>query len=226
MTACYRRFMPSILRSAAIVALAVATLSGQAAPAVPVTELARSLQAKYETIRDFSADFVHTYLGGALRKQVTERGTLLVKKPGKMRWTYTAPETKEFVSDGVKIYSYVPQDRQVIVSRVPPDDSASTPALFLAGKGNLTRDFTVTDTQVAGAPPGTRAMKLVPKKGEPEYDSLTLVVDDTLRIRMLVTTDAQGGRSTFTFNNLKENRGLTDKEFAFKIPRGVDVIQQ
>ena len=41
---------------------------------------------------------------------------MLVKKPGKMRWEYTAPEQKVFVSDGVKIYSYIPQDKQVIVS--------------------------------------------------------------------------------------------------------------
>ena len=43
-----------------------------------------------------------------------------------MHWTYTAPEKKEFVSDGVKIYSYIPQDRQVIVSSVPADDQATT----------------------------------------------------------------------------------------------------
>ena len=61
-----------------------------------------------------------------------------------MRWEYTAPEEKLFVSDGVKIYSYLPQDKQVIVSSVPPDDQASTPALFLAGKGSLTRDFTAS----------------------------------------------------------------------------------
>ena len=33
--------------------------------------------------------------------------------PGEMRWVYTAPERKEFVSDGVKIYAYFPADRQV-----------------------------------------------------------------------------------------------------------------
>ena len=46
----------------------------------------------------------------------------------------------------------------------------------------------------------------------------------TLAIRGLQTIDAQGGTSTFFFTNLKENVGIADKEFAFKIPRGVDVI--
>lgn len=214
------------MRFTALAAAAIVCAAAIQAQPKPAAEVARALQAKYERVHDFSADFTHVYQGGVLRKQVTERGTLLVKKPGRMRWTYTAPERKEFVSDGVKIYSYVPQDRQVIVSSVPPGDEANTPAMFLAGKGNLTRDFTVSDAQVAGAPAGTRALKLVPKKSEREYDSLTLVVDDALRIRMLVTVDAQGGRSTFSFNNLKENRGLADKAFAFKVPPGVDVIQQ
>ena len=161
-----------------------------------------------------------------LRKQITERGHLLIKKPGKMRWEYTAPEQKLFVSDGVKIYSYIPQDKQVIVSPMPRDDEATTPALFLAGKGNLTRDFTPSLVDApAGTPAGSRALKLVPKTRQPDYDWLVLVVDPaTLAIRGLVTIDAQGGKSSFSFTNLKENVGLADKEFAFKIPRGVDVV--
>ena len=72
---------------------------------------------------------------------------------------------------------------------------------------------------------GSRALKLVPKARQRDYDWLTLVVDPgTLAIRGLQTTDAQGGTSTFSFTNLKENVGVADKAFAFKIPRGVDVV--
>lgn len=190
------------------------------------SELARSLQTKYDTIRDFSADFVHTYRGGVLRKTLSERGHVLVKKPGKMRWEYTSPEPKTFVSDGVKLYSYIPADKQVIVGSVPDNDTASTPALFLAGKGNLTRDFVVSagDTP-AGAPAGTRALKLVPKTLQPDYDWLLLLVDpSSLALRGLVTADPQGGTSSLSFSNLLDNVGLSDKEFVFNMPRGVDVV--
>jgi outer membrane lipoprotein carrier protein len=190
-------------------------------------ELAAALQRKYDGIKDFSADFTHTYEGGVLRKQITERGRLLVKKPGKMRWDYSAPERKQFVSDGATMYSYLPQDKQVIVSEVPPEDQAGTPTLFLAGRGNLTRDFTPSLVDApAGMAPGSRALKLVPKARQQDYDWLMLVLDPaTLSIRGLVTVDGQGGQSSFSFTNLKENVGLADKEFAFKIPRGVDVIR-
>jgi outer membrane lipoprotein carrier protein len=193
---------------------------------VDATQLAQSLQKKYDGITDFSADFIHSYEGGVLRKTITERGRLLIKKPGKMRWEYTVPEQKSFVSDGVKLYSYIPKDKQVIVASVPPQDQATTPTLFLAGKGNLTRDFTPSLVDVpAGMPAGSRALKLVPKTRQRDYDWLILVVDpETLNLRGLVTVDAQGGKSSFSFTSLKQNVGITDKEFTFKIPRGVDVV--
>ena len=185
--------------------------------------LARSLQQRYQGIKDFSADFVHNYRGGVLKTQTQERGKVSVKKPSRMHWTYTAPEKKEFISDGVKIYSYIPQDKQVIVSNVPADDQATTPALFLAGKGDIARDFSAS--YVDSTIPGTLALKLTPRRSEPDYDYLVVAVDPaSLQIRALTTRDREGGESTLVFNNLKENRGISDKEFAFRIPRGVDVI--
>lgn len=200
-------------------------LAGGSVYAQSPADLAQALQRKYSTVKDFSADFTHTYRGGALKKALTEKGRLLIMKPGRMRWEYTAPEQKLFVSDGARVYSYIPADKQVIVGTVPAGDS-TTPALFLAGKGDLTRDFTAeTGAVPAGSLPGTLALKLVPRAPQPDYDWLVLLVEPgTLRLRGLMTSDAQGGTSTFTFANLKENIGLTDKEFAFRMPRGVDVI--
>ena len=185
--------------------------------------LARALQQRYQGIRDFAADFVHTYRGGVLRTQTTERGDVVIKKPGRMRWVYTSPERKEFISDGLKVYSYLPQDRQVMVADLPSGDQATTPALFLAGKGDIARDFTAAYAETS--PAGTTALKLTPRRSEPEYEYLVVAIDPaTLQIRALTTRDRQGGDSTLTFNNLKENQGIADKVFAFQIPRGVDVI--
>lgn len=211
------------LLAAAMAGVLASTSGAQPTPATPEA-LAQALQKKYDTVRDFSADFVHNYQGGVLRKTATERGSVLVKKPGKMRWRYKAPEEKLFVSDGVKMYSYVPMDNQVIVTDVPAADEATSSILFLAGKGNLTRDFTASYGEESEAPPGSSILKLVPLKPDREYESLTLVLDARLRMLMLVTLDAQGGRSAFTFSNFKENVGLSDKEFNFTVPRGADVI--
>ncbi len=208
--------------------LALAALGAGAAAApgtAPMTPdaLAQALQKRYETIRDFTADFQHSYRGGALKTQVVERGVATFKKPGMMRWVYESPERKEFVSDGRRIYAYIPADRQVVVSAVPPDDAAPLPVLFLAGKGNVSRDFIASLPDEASA---TRAtLKLVPRSAGADYAHMLLSVDlPALRIVGLTTVDLQGGTSTFAFSRLKENQGLTDTQFAFRIPKGVDVL--
>jgi outer membrane lipoprotein carrier protein len=219
--------MVALRRRSFAAALAAALLVHVCAAAdTRSAELARDLQKKYAAIKDFSADFVHTYTGGVLKKQISERGHLLIKKPGKMRWEYTSPEEKVFVSDGLKMYSYLPQDKQVIITSVPQGDQATTPMLFLAGKGDLTRDFvaTIVDTPPE-LPRGSESLKLVPNTRQSDYDWLIVAVEpQSLAIVGLVTVDAQGGKSSFAFSKLKENVGLSDKDFAFKIPRGVDVV--
>jgi outer membrane lipoprotein-sorting protein len=68
-------------------------------------------------------------------------------------------------------------------------------------------------------------LQLVPKKKSSEYESIGIGVDaKTLQIQFLTAVDTQGGRSSFSFTNVKENAGLSDKEFVFRIPRGVDVV--
>jgi outer membrane lipoprotein carrier protein len=207
---------------AAVLAVPVLGLA-QAAARPPVADAARAIQRHYDQVKDFTADFVHTYQGGVLKKTLSERGTVQIKKPGRMRWEYTSPERKTFVSDGRKIYSYIPADRQVVVADMPREDEATTAVLFLAGKGDLTRDFSVS---YADAGTGDLwLLRLDPRRKQRDYDWLILGVDPgTLQIRRLVAADQQGGTSTFDFTNYRENTGLTDKIFAFTIPRGVDVI--
>ncbi|MEI6669225.1 MAG: outer membrane lipoprotein carrier protein LolA [Acidobacteriota bacterium] len=190
-------------------------------------QIAGSLQTTYAAVSDFSASFVHSYRGGVLKKEAVERGTVLVKKPGRMRWTYESPERKVFVADGRRIYSYIPEDRQVVVSDMPADDAATTPTLFLTGKGHLTRDFVVAMADVADPAPNTYSLKFTPRRPEADYDWMVLVVDrTTLQIRTLITGDAQGGQSTFVFSNLRQNTGIPDSQFQFALPRGVDVINR
>jgi outer membrane lipoprotein carrier protein len=216
-------------RAAAALALAILVLADRA-PAVSgaeptPSELAAAIQRKYETVRDFSADFVQQQTS-KLKRRLTERGKVWIKKPGKMRWEYKQPEEKLFVADGVNTYMYVPRDRQVFISPMPSDDQASTPVLFLAGKGNLLRDFVpALTTPPDGLPPGTLSLKLTPKVPQPEYDWLVLSVDPvTHAFRGLSTMDPQGALSTIAFTNLKENGGLAEQLFVFKTPGGVEVV--
>ncbi len=213
--------------------IAIAVLLGCILPAVagaqspappPVAELVTRLQARYDRIADFSADFEHRYAGGVLRTTDVERGTVHVRKPRQWRFDYVDPEPKLFICDGTTIHSYFPADRQVVVSPLPAGPDASTSASFLAGEGDLLRDFTA---RYAARPPpdGAWSVELTPVGDGAGYESLTLTIDRvTLDILGMATTDFQGGVSAYVFSNVMQNRGLSDTLFVFDVPTGVEVI--
>ena len=194
-------------------------------PATPsAADVARRLQAHYNGVHDFKADFTSDYREGLILPPTTERGAVLVKKPGRMRWTYTAPEKKELIADGVRIYTYLVADRQVYVNPMPPGDDAPTALLFLMGKGDLNRDF--TPALGPDQTDGEWRLALTPKRPQADFTSLTLVVDrQSLALRGFTTVDSQGGTSAFRFLRLQENVGLLDKQFDFTPPKGVEVIR-
>ena len=207
----------SIAAAGRVMASANPFAQAQTSPAA----LAAALQSRYQSIRDFSADFQQTYRAGVLKTKTQERGTVAIKKPGKMRWTYSKPQRKELVSDGSTMHWYDPEARQVERWDVP--DQATTPDLFLSGKGDIVRDFTASHAE--GSIAGTVALKLIPRRAEPEYEFLVVSFEPvSMRIRALMHRDHQGGESTLVFTNIKENRGLSDRDFVFKVPSGVKVV--
>ncbi len=217
-----RRLRTAFVLLAGLVLPAAAGAQSPAGP--PVAELLARLQARYDRIADFSADFEHRYAGGVLQAADVERGTVHVSRPGRWRFDYVSPEPKLFVCDGATIHSWFPADRQVIVSPLPAGEGASTPAAFLAGEGDLRRDFTAR--YAAGRPAnGAWEIELTPVRGSADYESLTLTVDPgTLDILGMATTDFQGGVSTYVFSNVRQNQGLPDTFFVFDVPAGVEVI--
>jgi outer membrane lipoprotein carrier protein len=207
------------LAAAAVLSVALGALVlAQDAPSAAT--LAARVQAHYTTVRDFTADFTLSQTTGLLAVQ--ERGTVKIKKPSRMRWTYAAPDRKEFVADGSRFYSYFPQDKYVMSQPLPTGNQASTALLFIAGRGSLTRDFTaaVPDTQ----PAGEWRLILTPKAAQADFKTLTLDVDRaTLALRGLTVVDEQNAVSKFRFSNLRENQNLSDREFVFTIPKGVEL---
>lgn len=200
-----------------------APLLGQATVPAPA-DLARALQTRYAGIRDFRAHFTQSVRGGVLRTIATEqRGEVSIKKPGRMRWTYKAPHHQVMVADGTRIYIYNASDRTGITSPMPTGDDLSAAVLFLSGRGDLQRDFTAT--MPAAQPAGEWHLTLTPKVRQDDFVSLALAVDRaSLAFRGFSWTDHQGGANTIRFTNLRENVGVTDREFVFTFPKGTTMI--
>lgn len=216
--------MRTALLTVALAGLVSALPAGQTPEPPPsAPELARQVQAHYNAVRDFKADFTQTYQGAL--KYRPARGTVRVKKPNRMKWVYASTDQQQLIADGRTLWLYAPNEKRAYRSPLPQGSDASAALLFLAGRGDLSRDFTpsLADPQTEGV----WRLKLVPKAPQPDFKSLVLVVDrQTLALRGLVTIDDQGGTSTFQFEHFQENVGLQESEFYFSPPRGVEVIDR
>jgi chaperone LolA len=204
------------LVAALMVSLAGSTPRAGQAPAA--ADLAGRIQAHYNAIADFTADFVATFKYALTQQTSLERGTLKVKRPNRMWWTFTKPDRKEFVADGTKLFSYFAQDRVGTEHLLADAGDNSLALLFLAGKGDLTRDF--VSSLPAEQPADEWRLELSPKKKQENYSKLTLGVRrDSLALTALSIVDEEGTQ-TYQFTNFRTNRGLTESDFRFKFPPG------
>jgi outer membrane lipoprotein carrier protein len=205
-------------------AAALATCAaGPATGDEELDQLIRGLQSRYSRMISLSADFTQIYTAPGERTR-RETGQMLLRKPGKMRWNYTSPEPKLFISDGRMMYEYVPAEH--LATRVKVKESADlrAPFMFLLGRGDLRKDFSrIEFSDEAPARAGSRVVQLLPKRNE-DFRALIVEVDPaSLRIGRLSIVDQRGGRSDFLFSNVRENVSAPDDEFVFKAPSGVEI---
>jgi chaperone LolA len=206
-----------LLRAVAITGAFAA--AAPAAGAGSAEDLARRVERRHRQAEDLTARFVQTYRSGVLGREVTERGTVSMKRPGLMRWEYREPEKKVFVSDGKTFYFYVPADRQVIVREHAGEQGVAT--FLLSGEGDILEQFEAALDPVPGGDP---RLRLTPRKPDASVETVLLEVDAGARIRSIEVVDVQGNRSHFRFQDVRENVGLKDKLFRFEIPDGVEVV--
>ena len=206
------------------VATFVLAMSGMPIAQAP-DELIAQLQQKYEGLESFSADFEQMFQGGGV--QLRESGIVKMKKPGKMYWEYQQPTPKLFIADGKKSYFYLPQDKQVIVSDLDLDN-ASTPLLFLVGKGKIQENFQV-ELEEAEKPLQAEniLVRLTPKQPQGGYSHLMLEIDpSTYLIYRLIVIEPIGNRNEYIMKNFRENIQISDRQFRFKLPKDVEVLSQ
>ena len=204
---------------------AILAASGAQTPPNAV-DLARSLQARYDKVQSFTAQFTQTYAGGGLSLKVApEKGEIRVKKPDRFRMETTEPIRKTTGSDGRTLYFYDHKARTATEEPLPKGTDAPTALMFIAGRGNLLRDF--TPSLAPAQPEGFWHLDLAPKTASQEFKQLTLIVErNSLAMRGFSWTDHQNGTNTVRLEQLRENPSLQDRDFTFQIPAGVQRIKR
>jgi outer membrane lipoprotein carrier protein len=209
-----------IFISTLLLGLLVSLTQGQSAELDP---LINGLQAKYNKLSSLSADFTQIYNAPGQRTR-RESGHLLLKKPGKMRWDYTTPEAKLFLSDGKWLYEYVAAERYASRSSVKASGDMRAPFAFLLGRGNLRRDFKrIEFAQESPVRAGDKVLRMIPKRAA-DFKELVIEIEPaSLQIARLTLVESGGARSDFLFSNVRDNAPASEAQFVFKAPAGVEV---
>ena len=198
-------------------------ISAQSNNQSELIRLVNGLQTKYDKISSLAADFTQVFTAPGQQER-RESGNVLLKKPGRMRWDYTSPEEKLFISDGKWLYEYVTADKYATRSSMKEAGDMRAPFAFLLGRGNLRRDF--KRIEFANESPikaGNKVLRLVPKRELDFKELLVEIEPNSSEISRLSVINTDDARSDFIFSNARENVPAPAAEFIFKAPPGVEV---
>jgi outer membrane lipoprotein carrier protein len=188
----------------------------------PLDVLLKSVESRYNHAQSLKLDFSETYVGIGHAPSHVESGTLYLRKPGRMRWEYSAPAGKLFVSDGKDVFLYTPDQHRVEKSRLKESDDLRAPMAFLLGKLDFGREFKSFETRPEGANTWITA---IPKNPNLEYSKVEFLADPAGEILRLKVTGAGNARMEFTFSNEQVNPSVAPTLFAFHPPPGVEVVE-
>ncbi|WP_419806456.1 LolA family protein [Terriglobus sp.] len=206
----------------ALTFLATATTS-RAQSQDPLT-LAKRVDAHYNHLSSLRATYSERYSGMGQTRE--EHGTLLLKKPGRMRWTYNSG--KLFVLDGKFATSYTPGDTEA--QRIPAKqlDDLRSPLRFLLGHTELEKELdhlTTTPSPEGTTLTGTPHYRLTPGTEPERIQAIAVTVDSaTGQIHALRITEIDESTTEFHFAAQQENAPVTDADFRFQPPTGVTVV--
>ncbi len=199
----------------------LALLVSACAADAPKYPILKTLESRYNQAQSLQVQFSETY-SGAGRASKTEAGTLFLRKPGRMRWEYSLPAGKLFVSDGKIVYLYLPSSGLVEKRNLKQTEDMRAPLAFLLGKLNFEKEFqNIEALPVAG---GTR-ITADPKAANLPYSKVEFLVTSSFEIQKLHVTGQDGSVLDFAFSQERLNPAVADKLFKFTIPPGAQLVE-
>jgi len=202
----------------------VACLSGilwmAAVFAAPVDDAAAALrvEAFLGQLSSLKAEFRQTVTDARGRVLERAEGTMAFARPGRFRWDYRVPE-QQIVSDGVTVWLYDVELEQVTV-RGAGEALAGTPAMLLAGKGDLKDEFEITD---AGSQGGLDWSRLTPLRTDGDFREVRLGFAGR-DLRRMTFFDRLGQTTELELMQVERNPRFDSSLFKFEPPPGVDVV--
>ena len=179
---------------------------------------------KHYAATGFSARFHQLSTLKAMEITDTASGTILVKRPGMMRWTYEIPEKQVIVSDGQQLWIYRPQDNQVMVGKAPTFFGNGRGAGFLSDLTSLQKEFVIS--QEKDTPSDDYHLKLSPRKKNQDITAVHLIITkETFNITEIITYNIYDDETRIKLSDIRFQDEIDNSQFQFDIPNGVDVVE-
>jgi len=213
------------IKSGAVACFLLLTLGLSAQSPPDVHHLARAVDDHYNRLQSLQADFIEIYRGSGMDRE--ESGTLLLKKPRKMRWEYRSPKEKLFLSDGKDVWFYVPSQRQLRKTPLKKLEDLRSPLAFLLGKTRLENELQGLSKAVDQKPLASANTMLrgVPGAMADRVSDVELEITPSNQIVRIILNEVDGASTEFRFASWKENPGLGDDRFRFSPPPGVEAVE-
>jgi outer membrane lipoprotein carrier protein len=194
-------------------------------PGPGIERLVSRVQGRLSETADLQARFIQRRLTRFGSVIVERTGKLYIQPPGRMRWEYEQPADL-WVSAGEEGYFFQPDDNQVQVYQTGDSEASELPIMYLAGKGDLLRDFDIEETNWGPKlSPGNIQLSLLPHREDASFTMLVLEVEPmSATLVRLVQIDRINNAIDYQFHDIEYDVGLADSLFEFEIPPGADVI--
>ncbi len=184
------------------------------------------LQSLLGSLSSLQGNFLQTVKSeqGKVLQRIS--GKVWLKKPAQFRWEVLGNEPRLVIADGKKVWDYDRDLEQVTVQKLNASQTKA-PIFFLTGEAQtIDKDFKVSMIPLKNGScmdHCNACFELKPKRGEGSFQWIRIGFKDKILNHMQLL-DQLGQYSDFVFKNVKLNGNITNSQFHFTPPKGVDVL--
>ncbi len=188
-----------------------------------VIAVVEGVESTYKDVQALQATFEQTVTAAGQTR--TDKGTVLLSRPRKMRWDFTGPNGSLFVTDGSHMWVYTPSLKQAIKYADLGQAASSVAPIELSDLGSLRDKFTVVLAPENGRK-SNFVLILTPKEGgKYPFKSVKLELTNKYVLASIAVTDTLDNLTVLEFSKVKFNPDVPADSFSFTPPADVEVIE-
>jgi chaperone LolA len=181
--------------------------------------LLKQMEKKYDGIKDATVMFKQDVSYGVTKSEQSFKGKLYMKKGNKYR---VELEDQTIVTDGTSVWSWTKSNHQVVIDAYKEDPRSFSPDKVLVNVPERYTATTIGKEKIQGNE--TTVLKLLPNDPKSNMQWMKVWVDDDRMMKKIQVLDISDNTTTYVVESIKTNAGLSDAEFTFTPPQGVEVI--